>query len=652
MAVKYDTSFKNEQGKRYRVEIIDDSYKLPSMELELGPDAVVVTRPKKKITDPIFSMGATIQVWCNKDFEYTSLFATPEQTNQVVIGCDGQVLFRGWVEPNLYEEEFMAPPYLITIPAADGLASLENYYPEGMAGTGLVSLLDIIRNCLRCTGMNLPINIACGLNTGGNEDNRLFEKTFVEKDSLRSFKDGVYEYDNAQKLLEDVLKPFSCRIYQSGGEWHIERIKDRVPETVSWIRYEGSGPGIKVDRNKVAVLDTPDFPFVDNAATLQTDAGYGRQVVKADGDNWDSVIMNNFEEGVMNHIDGNFPDIYPFKVDYKKWNKWGSNTLAKPYTIADEIEQGVRLEHNEEVVKKDDRLWQCTQFTANEKDEVEISFKFTIQPGPKGAHRGKYLLRVQSYIRERDETFRYSLDWKKGDSNKTVYATGIGTDFISQAEFSKSDDWKDDFNVPIEVSIVAKFNKNNTKIDFNKLSFAVLPVMADSGKGWTLSPEYVRATIIGDIRVQVREKKKYDNTFIGTINRNYFRPADDIDIRFWTLPSKHDVWGAANYNFKNGLVDSEYNAIRNITCPSEGKYTSNLAERLLLDNFDQYYDSRDLLSGTVQAKEYLSPDHHFSIATREKKVFLLAGMEANLKEGLYDVELEEIKPHQITANIK
>lgn len=662
METKYESEFMDVYGNLCQVEILCEDNNGVRKWIELGSDPVTISRPSKGLTEPIFSMGATLQVWCNENFEYKDLFSTGEHTHQVVVSSADKVIFRGWIEPNMYEEEYIKPPYQISIPAADGLAALEDYIPSGLDSRGLVSLLTIIRRCLECTGMHLPINIACGLNPDDRTDNRLFEHTYVEKETLRTFKDGIYEYDDAKTLLEDVLKPFSCRVYQSYGEWYIERIKDRVEASVNWIRYDGD-IGKLVVRNESVALDTPQFLFADDAATLQIDAGYGRQTVKADGDLWDTVIANNFSEGVTQLQGTASSSFYPFNGEQKKWYKYGSGVDVSPFSNK-EIKQGLRISHKDNA-SNDDRIWQVTRITANEEDEINISFKLTIEPGREAAKKGLYAIGIQSKIAYRDKSHNLRLEWKKGNSDETSYSANIDGDYICRVRYEKDSDWKDGFGIPVKVSLTAKLHDLYKGIDLGYLSLAFFPVEANPGKGdWPVSPNYVKATIIGDIEVKVNEKREYDNTFSGEINRKFMRKADDLDIRFWTLPSKYDTWNAANYNYKNGLMKSNYDAVVGIRCPAEDYKSMNIAERLLLDNFDQYYDPRNLLSGTVMSGSYLSPEKHYTVKTLpeeisplpgtigepRKKSFLMTGLEASLRDALYDIELEEIKPHQITAN--
>lgn len=642
---KYITSFKDTLENRYKVEILNDDYKETAMVMDLGPDAVTLSRPAKKITEPLFSMGVTIQALCNKNFEYENLFTTREQTNQVVVYRNDKVIFRGWVEPEMYEEEFVTPPYYINIPATDGLSALENYYPSELKGTGLISLLDVIRACLDCTGLRLPVNIACSLNPDDRVDNRLFEYCYIEKEALRTYKEGIYEYDNARQLLEDVLLSFSCRCYQAADEWYIERIKDKVKSEVTWVHYPLNGEAVELKKTDTVSLDTPAYMFVNSPATLQVDSGYGRQTVKADGSKWDTVIANNFSDGFTVLPDLTYPN-YPFGATHRVWYKRGPGMSASPYSDI-EFEQGVRLQHTVHT-NENDRIWQRAQITADNEDEINISFKITLEPGKSGAYKGDYRVCIQSYLRQRNDTSLLVLDWNKDESDKTVYTNGIGTDFISCAQYNEGNDWKDGFSVPLDISITGKLGHLHDWFDLDELSFAILPIQARTGKkSWTYSSEYVRATIVGDIQVSVKEKQKYDNTFTATINRDYMREADNLDIRFWTLPSKYKYSDASNYNFRNGLYDKSYNGIHSIKCKGEDIRGLSVPERLLVDNFDQYYDPRDLLSGEVMTEAFISPNQHFTVATRPDKNFLLVGLDASLREAVFDTNIEEIKEHQI-----
>lgn len=659
--VMYKTRFTDVLGNHYKVEILNEDFKGQVKEMDLGPDAVTLSRPAKKITEPLFSMGITIQALCNENFEYAGLFTTREQTHEVILYRNDKEIFHGWVEPEMYEEEFITPPYYINIPATDGLAALENYYPAELRGTGLISLLDVIRACLNCTGMLLPINIACSLNPDDRTDNRLFEHCYVEKEALRTFKEGIYEYDNAKQLLEDILLSFSCRCYQSGNEWYIERIKDKTASEVEWVRYPYDGAVTVLKKKDTISLDTPDYMFVNSAATLQVDSGYGRQTVKADGSVWDTVIANNFSDGIQDMPVVVYPD-NTFAGSHRVWYK---NTMSKvemlPYTDL-EFEQGVRIKHNTETTEYD-RIWQHTKIRACPEDEINISFKITLEPGRISAEDKQYKIGIHSRVRDRNGSTSPNLKWVKDKADETIYTTTIDLNEASYAVYIKDNDWKDGFSVPLDISITGKIKNLHSSFDFTDLSFAILPIQAKSGeKSWTSSSDYVRATIVGDIKVSVKEKRKYDNTFTATINRNYMREADSLDIRFWTLPSKYDYSDASNYNFRNGLFDKNYGGIQYISCKGESIRPLSVPERLLVDNFDQYYDPRDLLSGEVMTRYLISPEQRFTVATREKKVdpppapdapkpeektYLLVGLEAALRDAVFDTNIEEIKPHQI-----
>lgn len=656
----YKTRFTDVLGNHYKVEILNEDFKGQVKEMDLGPDAVTLSRPAKKITEPLFSMGITIQALCNENFEYAGLFTTREQTHEVILYRNDKEIFHGWVEPEMYEEEFITPPYYINIPATDGLAALENYYPAELRGTGLISLLDVIRACLNCTGMLLPINIACSLNPDDRTDNRLFEHCYVEKEALRTFKEGIYEYDNAKQLLEDILLSFSCRCYQSGNEWYIERIKDKTASEVEWVRYPYDGAVTVLKKKDTISLDTPDYMFVNSAATLQVDSGYGRQTVKADGSRWDSVIANNFADGFSSLPSLSYPN-YPFGATHRVWYRRGPGTSVAPYSDI-EFEQGVRMQHTVHT-NENDRIWQRAQITANNEDEINISFKITLELGKTEAYNGDYKVCIQSYVRQRNDTSLLTLDWKKDKADETIYINGIGTDHLSYGQYNKGNDWKDGFSVPLDISITGKLGHLHSSFDLDELSFAILPIQARSGKkSWTSSSDYVRATIVGDIQVSVKEKRKYDNTFTATINSKYMREADNLDIRFWTLPSKYNYTDASNYNFRNGLFKVDYSGVRHISCKGESIRPLSLPERLLVDNFDQYYDPRDLLSGEVMTRYLISPEQRFTVSTREKKVdpppapdapkpeektYLLVGLEAALRDAVFDTNIEEIKPHQI-----
>lgn len=636
--LKHSGQFVNNYNQVCKVEIRQRNYNGVVSDLEFGENPVVISRPGKEITEPIFSMGCKLRVWSNKNFEYSGLFSTAEKENMVVVSVDGKVVFRGFIEPELYEEEFMSPPYVVTIPAVDGLNTLDDYFPAIANQAGKMDLLGIIKSCLDETGLNLPVNICCSLFSrqvqGSGDNQTLFEQTGVDAEGLKELEDGRYRIKSAKDVLENVLKPFQCRVFQADDMWYIERLKNKSYDSVNWVRFGLDGTKSVVTSGQGYSLSIGENDcFFYSIPSLQVDAGYGEQTINVDQKKYDSLIFNNFMSGIT----------FEYSPHYAPLNKWfhGDGTLKlTPFENQMGINYGVKISHDG-IQNSKIHVFQRTRCYFNEGDTITISFKFTVKRGKNNPDK------FQTYFDVWFNMFTYLT----GDGSLAMSSGGGET--CIRKEFSVEKDWNGDLTRAIEFSITTKPMLGGWILESQPSIVLILrPFRTNKGND---SYDNIQETYIGDIKVKINEKKEIDNTFVGTVNKTFKRKAPAVDIKFYDFPRVTNTSDKTypNFNYANGLFWKQgdlYGAINTwydkLSDPSSSSFS--LVEKLLKDNFDQYYDTRDKISGEIITGRRVEPFNLVKVRGRDGKKYMLTGSEFSVHENKYKIDIEEIKGEMVT----
>lgn len=182
--------------------------------------------------------GAIRATFADMEFFEDMLFniddlATSDETEiRAVFYYDNQLEWIGFVTPDFFNVEITENP-LIRLTASDRVGVLKDVdYPIVSEMTNKVRILDIITNILKETGLELNINIVCGLysdqfepKTGDGEfeaweKNNPFYDTWVNEYRLATDLETL-DTMNCYEVLQRIMNQFNCLITQYKGEWWI-----------------------------------------------------------------------------------------------------------------------------------------------------------------------------------------------------------------------------------------------------------------------------------------------------------------------------------------------------------------------------------------------------------------------------------------------
>lgn len=217
---KFDFWFQAWNEMEYRILIKQDNFKGVSRRRPLGASPVL----RRDRNGRICGMSLEIQAECQVDGEFRELYTSNPheylvELHQVDSGED-TLVWTGFVEPELYSEPDIAPPYDVSITAVDGLGELKR---EPYRGLGEVTLRTMFESILAHTGQTLPIRTVSTLrlSSGGTKT------TFL--DDVKTDLDchvGKTLYD----LLQDLLESLNATLLGMGDHWLLLRETDVISQ--------------------------------------------------------------------------------------------------------------------------------------------------------------------------------------------------------------------------------------------------------------------------------------------------------------------------------------------------------------------------------------------------------------------------------------
>lgn len=183
---------------------------------------------------------------------FSHLFTGNETKFQVHLRDEDQdkILWRGHLLPDQYTEPYTQGTFYVKLTATDGLARLRGKtLPDGMY-RGRSSVAHIIANCLKLTGMTLPIWVSQGI-INAAPDNRFRE---INKWFHNLKQEGTGRPKDAFNVLQELLSIIGCELFQQDDVWYI----------VGWNQFYKDGIAFDIYSPHGVLL--PDPGLVNRAA--------------------------------------------------------------------------------------------------------------------------------------------------------------------------------------------------------------------------------------------------------------------------------------------------------------------------------------------------------------------------------------------------
>jgi hypothetical protein len=221
-STKYYASFGDRSGNTYTVNIKKDGFTGSSFQITtstLAPLQLNYRGDRDSVNTQIFSSDVSFSFYCNEGENYDDLFESDYKDYKFEILKNSNLWWSGWVQPEFFSRQFVAPAYFINLSATCGLADLKDIsYPSNSA-TGFTSIINILKSILDQTGIDLDVlDIQNNVTSQG-------VKAFTDvQANVRRFytnKEGRNYYVSCFDALSWLLKSFTCQIAQIENKWVI-----------------------------------------------------------------------------------------------------------------------------------------------------------------------------------------------------------------------------------------------------------------------------------------------------------------------------------------------------------------------------------------------------------------------------------------------
>lgn len=208
---KYIMSFVSERGNEYRIVILQQNYTGEAVQKKLGVAPVLSVESGD---GRIQGSSLAFSIQSDTEGELRGLYTTNNKEFKALLYRNGVLYWQGYLLPELYSENYIHPPYDVAVTATDQLATLKDVAYAGEDAQ--TSLLDIIKNILSYT----QINLQCKVHMNLNDSNGIS----VLRGSYISA--ATYNGQSCYDALNAILLSCNCTIMQMGNQWLITSFTD------------------------------------------------------------------------------------------------------------------------------------------------------------------------------------------------------------------------------------------------------------------------------------------------------------------------------------------------------------------------------------------------------------------------------------------
>ena len=341
--LKYFGEFKSLLNSFFRVEIEERSFTGESTEMVMAENPLQLDYPgdEYNVYRPVFGSQLIVSVISGTNFQYINLHTADARQYRVTVYKDEVLLWRGWILPDLFNEPYVAPPYVVQITARCGLGELENVqvpetvmsYVDGDTPTlkSFVNLYSIVIYALKYLNLGLNLHEAINIYNAErttppiNTDTTLTD-TYIDLSQYAEF--------NLYDLLSDVMKSFTARLYQQDGAWWMVRIKE-LNQTLRYrILDVDGGSTIGFDDTKLTtfLIGKPhNNHIVNNAPELRINPAWKEFTLRSIKEKRPSILKNyDFKE--LQYIEAGYAGTrrneYRYEAIPADWQRFGEIAMS------------------------------------------------------------------------------------------------------------------------------------------------------------------------------------------------------------------------------------------------------------------------------------------------------------------------------------
>lgn len=245
--LKYAIQYETIHGVQQRLEMYRADYVGPVIPLTgIGEVVRITYKDSSRIDDEISTSNATLSLLETGSFKYSDVFTSDERSFKVMYKVGGELKWSGWMLPEFGNKNYKGST-TVELSATDSLSTLKNIQYARLDGEfyyGRQSLLEVVKNCLAFTDLELDIHLHNDLSclewsdAPSNDVNNVLSATYVHSER---FKDGEGGFMNCFDILKNIMTMISSTLRQEDGHWSIFNWMQRAQQVGFIHRYLPDG---------------------------------------------------------------------------------------------------------------------------------------------------------------------------------------------------------------------------------------------------------------------------------------------------------------------------------------------------------------------------------------------------------------------------
>lgn len=310
--MKITGQFRDINQRLYRVDVQDNS---PLVDIKtcgedgiyLDSDSVEITREISDLFQPIIVHSCKV-TFHTENYEGGSLFTVDSRGIELIITDedDDKVVYRGWVEPQIFNQGFSLPLDQFTINSTDDLGTLqyvkykdakpENYAELYMSASTVTvkSILDDVAVRFLGGKDKVVYDKSVGLTSASTAT--VFAETAVSE--INFYGDNADNVDTYTQVLENILRYFNLHIMQVGDITYIFNWKSIKSKRNEWIDLNGD----TVTLTAPTVHTMKKAMHADSDTNISIEDAYNQVKVKAITQKKDDIIENPMDTNDLKYF--------------------------------------------------------------------------------------------------------------------------------------------------------------------------------------------------------------------------------------------------------------------------------------------------------------------------------------------------------------
>lgn len=321
--------------------------------------------PSNFLLDPIWGSAMIMNLLAESDFQFLDLYSNSNREYLALFYIDDSLEWKGYIQPDQYQEQYRSAPYVNSFIAVDQLGYLKT---KVWALVGTMSHLDILEACLGAT--DLDLDMYEGVNLYEEHHNATAADSPLDQTWLDA---EIYTDKTYYEVLKDVLTNYGAVIRQQDGKWFIFRPKEALSSFTRrlWTWSSGTYTYDSNETHNPVIATTAAPPTtawasnvrIANGATMGTGAAWKKYKIIQDLGRKSNMLLN-----------GDFTQWYGDQNKLKYWIPVGA-IQASTRRVGDKL----RLNSNS--TQDYGRSWFQTVSIETDAMKLEIPYRVYVPAG-------------------------------------------------------------------------------------------------------------------------------------------------------------------------------------------------------------------------------------------------------------------------------